>query len=49
MTELILHVPLTDESHASESELSAEQAVEAGEIAREALLARAESGKCGKP
>ena len=40
MTELILHEPLTDESHASESELSAEQAVEAGEIVREAVLAR---------
>jgi hypothetical protein len=40
MTELILNEPFTDESHASESELSAEQAVEAGEIVREVVRAQ---------
>ena len=40
MTELILKEPFTDESYVSESELSAEQTVEAGEIAREAVIAR---------
>ena len=45
MAELILHEPLRDESHASESELPAEQTMEAGAIVREAMLARADTSR----
>jgi hypothetical protein len=44
MPELISNEPLRDESHASESELPALQAVEAGEIVREAVIARTDVG-----
>ena len=44
MAELISHESLRDDSHALESELSALQAVEAGEVVREAVLARTDAG-----
>jgi len=40
MAQLISLKPLKDDSHASESELSALQAMEAGEIVRQAMSAR---------
>ncbi len=45
MAELISHEPLRDDSQASASELIAEQAVEAGEIVREAVLARTDTAR----
>lgn len=45
MAELISNEPLRDESHALASELPAEQAVEAGEIVREAVLARTDASR----
>ncbi len=44
MAELILHEPLKDDSHASESELPALQTVEAGAIVREAVSAQTDTG-----
>ena len=43
MAKLISHEPLKDESHASESELPALQAMEAGAIVCEALSARTDA------
>ena len=45
LAELISHEPFRDELHASESNLSAPQAVEAGAIVREAVLARTDAAK----
>src|SRR6266700_7955503 len=44
MAELIPHKPFKDDSHASERELPAGQAVEAGAIMREAVSARTDAG-----
>jgi len=44
LSEVISNEPLRDESHASESELPALQTLEAGEIVREAVIARTDAG-----
>ena len=43
LAELLSHEPLRDDSPASESELSALQAVKAGAIVREAMLAQTDA------
>jgi hypothetical protein len=45
LAELISNEPLRGESHVSESDLSALQAVEAGEIVREAVIARTDASR----
>jgi len=45
MAELISHESLREEAHASESDLSALQVVEAGKIEREAVLARTDASR----